>query len=71
MNLWLALDVSPSMAFGTALRLKIDVGAGAGIINTNEAQFFSEGVTVDDDGNFYVGSMQHGSIHMAASTAAS
>jgi sugar lactone lactonase YvrE len=53
------------------VEVPIDVGAGAGIINTNVAQFFSEGVTVDDDGNFYVGSMQHGSIHRAASTDAS
>jgi sugar lactone lactonase YvrE len=53
------------------VEVPIDVGAGAGIINTNVAQFFSEGVTVDEDGNFYVGSMQHGSIHRAASTDAS
>jgi sugar lactone lactonase YvrE len=53
------------------VEVPIDVGAGAGIINTNEEQFFSEGVTVDEDGNLYVGSMQHGSIHRAASTDAS
>ncbi len=29
---WLALDVSPSMAFGTALRLKADVAEGAALV---------------------------------------
>ena len=29
MTTWIVLDVSPSMAFGTALRLKSDVAEGA------------------------------------------
>jgi uncharacterized protein (DUF58 family) len=32
MTAWIVLDVSPSMAFGTGLRLKSDVGAGAAIV---------------------------------------
>jgi len=32
MTTWIALDLSPSMAFGTALRLKSDVGAGIALV---------------------------------------
>jgi uncharacterized protein (DUF58 family) len=32
MTAWIVLDVSPSMAFGTGLRLKSDVGAGAAAV---------------------------------------
>ena len=32
MTTWIALDVSPSMAFGTALRLKSDVGGGIALV---------------------------------------
>ncbi len=45
------------------------VGGGAGIIETRTAGFFPEGVTVDADGNFYLGSMNLGLIHRATGTA--
>jgi uncharacterized protein (DUF58 family) len=32
MTTWIALDLSPSMAFGTALRLKSDVAAGIALV---------------------------------------
>ena len=32
MTAWIVLDVSPSMAFGTGLRLKSDVAAGAAAV---------------------------------------
>lgn len=47
------------------VEVPITVGAGARNIATNVEDFFSEGSTVDGDGNLYVGSMQLGSIHRA------
>lgn len=47
------------------VEVPLEVGAGAGIIETTTKRFFSEGVTVDADGNFYVGSMNLGVIHKA------
>jgi len=48
------------------VEVPLEVGAGAGIIETTTANFFPEGVTLDDDDNFYVGSMNLGKIHRAA-----
>jgi sugar lactone lactonase YvrE len=44
------------------VEVPLPVGAGAGIITIDSARFFPEGVTVDGDGNFYVGSMDQGTI---------
>jgi sugar lactone lactonase YvrE len=49
------------------VEVPLDVGAGAGIIETTTAGFFSEGVTVDVDDNFYIGSMNLGLVHKVAS----
>jgi sugar lactone lactonase YvrE len=49
------------------VEVPLAVGAGQGIIETRTKGFFSEGVTVDDDGNFYIGSMNLGLIHKVAS----
>jgi sugar lactone lactonase YvrE len=48
------------------VEVPLDVGGGEGIIETTTQGFFSEGVTVDSDGNFYVGSMNLGSIQRVA-----
>jgi len=48
------------------VEVPLEVGAGEGIIETTTEHFFSEGVTVDADGNFYVGSMNLGQVHKAA-----
>ena len=45
------------------VEVPLKVGGGAGIVETTTKKFFSEGVTVDADGNFYVGSMNLGVIH--------
>lgn len=45
------------------VEVPLDVGGGAGVVETKTEGFFSEGVTVDADGNFYVGSMNLGVIH--------
>jgi sugar lactone lactonase YvrE len=45
------------------VEVPLDVGGGAGIVETKTKAFFSEGVTVDADGNFYIGSMNLGVIH--------
>jgi sugar lactone lactonase YvrE len=52
------------------VEVPLDVGGGEGIIETTTAGFFSEGVTIDTDGNFYVGSMNLGLIHRVASDGA-
>src|SRR5687767_9437397 len=39
--------------------------AGGRVINLTPERFFPEGVTVDKNGNFYVGSMELGSIFKA------
>jgi sugar lactone lactonase YvrE len=48
------------------VEVPLTVGAGAGIIETTTASFFPEGVTLDADDNFYIGSMDTGAIHKAA-----
>ena len=48
------------------VEVPLEVGGGAGIVETTTKNFFSEGVTVDADGNFYVGSMNLGVIHKVA-----
>ena len=48
------------------VEVPLDVGAGAGIITTSTASFFPEGVTLDANDNFYIGSMDTGAIHKAA-----
>jgi sugar lactone lactonase YvrE len=53
------------------VEVPLEVGGGAGIIETRTKGFFSEGVTVDAAGNFYIGSMNLGVIHRAAPGAAS
>ena len=45
------------------VEVPLTVGGGAGIIETKTKGFFPEGVTVDADGNFYIGSMNLGVIH--------
>ncbi len=47
------------------------MGAGAGIVEITAARFFPEGTTVDAAGNFYVGSMDEGSIYKASASSAS
>jgi sugar lactone lactonase YvrE len=49
------------------VEVPLEVGGGDGIITTTTAGFFPEGVTVDEDGNFYLGSMNLGLIHRVAS----
>ena len=51
------------------VEVPLTVGAGAGIIKTTEERFFPEGVTLDADDNFYIGSMETGKIHRAAADA--
>jgi sugar lactone lactonase YvrE len=41
---------------------------GGRVINLTPARFFPEGVTVDNGGNFYVGSMELGSIYKATAS---
>jgi sugar lactone lactonase YvrE len=53
------------------VEVPLDVGGGAGIIETRTPGFFPEGVTVDADGNFYIGSMNLGLVHRAAPSASS
>lgn len=48
------------------VEVPLEVGAGAGIIEIDTASFFPEGVALDADDNFYVGSMDTGAIHRAA-----
>jgi sugar lactone lactonase YvrE len=45
------------------VEVPLEVGGGAGIVETTTKGFFPEGVTVDADGNFYIGSMNLGVIH--------
>jgi sugar lactone lactonase YvrE len=52
------------------VEVPLAVGGGGDIIETRTKGFFPEGVTVDADGNFYIGSMNLGLIHRAASGAA-
>jgi sugar lactone lactonase YvrE len=52
------------------VEVPLAVGGGGDIIETRTAGFFPEGVTADADGNFYIGSMNLGLIHRAASNAA-
>ncbi len=42
------------------------MGAGQGIATITTPEFFPEGVTSDEDGNFYVGSMELGVIYKVA-----
>jgi sugar lactone lactonase YvrE len=51
------------------VEVPLDVGGGGGIIETKTKHFFPEGVTVDADGNFYIGSMNLGVVHRAAADA--
>jgi sugar lactone lactonase YvrE len=48
------------------VEVPLEVGAGAGIIETRVPDFFPEGVTLDADDTFYMGSMNTGAIHKAA-----
>jgi len=52
------------------VEVPLAIGAGAGIIETTTEGFFPEGVTLDADDNFYLGSMNTGAIHKAAADAA-
>jgi sugar lactone lactonase YvrE len=52
------------------VEVPLAVGGGGDIIETRTKGFFPEGVTVDADGNFYIGSMNLGLIHRAAPGAA-
>ena len=47
------------------MEIPLAVGAGEGIASITTPEFFPEGVTVDDDGNFYIGSMELGVIYRA------
>jgi sugar lactone lactonase YvrE len=47
------------------VEVPLAVGGGADIIETRTEGFFPEGVTVDADGNFYIGSMNLGLIQRA------
>jgi sugar lactone lactonase YvrE len=49
------------------VEVPLEVGGGGDIIKTTTKGFFPEGVTVDADGNFYIGSMNLGLVHRAAS----
>jgi sugar lactone lactonase YvrE len=51
------------------VEVPLEVGGGGGSIETKTKAFFPEGVTVDADGNFYLGSMNLGVIHRAAANA--
>jgi sugar lactone lactonase YvrE len=51
------------------VEVPLEVGAGAGIIETTAERFFPEGVTLDADDNFYIGSMDTGAIHRASPSA--
>jgi sugar lactone lactonase YvrE len=51
------------------VEVPLSVGAGQGIVTIDKTRFFPEGSTVDDEGAFYVGSMDQGLIYKA--TAAS
>jgi len=51
------------------VEIPLNVGAGAGIVNIMPARFFPEGVTVDENGTLYVGSMDEGRIFKAAAGA--
>ncbi len=44
------------------VEVPLDTGAGAGVITIDTERFFPEGSTVDAAGNFYIGSMDLGSI---------
>jgi sugar lactone lactonase YvrE len=46
------------------------VDVGARVIDITPERFFPEGVTVDKDGNFYIGSMDLGSIYRATPSSA-
>jgi sugar lactone lactonase YvrE len=48
------------------MEIPLSVGAGQGIASITTPDFFPEGVTSDDDGNFYVGSMELGVIYRVA-----
>ena len=48
------------------MEIPLTVGAGRGIVNINTSRYFPEGVTVDATGNFYVGSMDLGTIYKVA-----
>jgi sugar lactone lactonase YvrE len=51
------------------VEVPLAIGAGARIIKTTTPDFFSEGVTVDASGTFYIGSMNTGAIHKATAGA--
>jgi sugar lactone lactonase YvrE len=68
-HFWGAADNGPdAMPPFRLMEIPIDVGAGAGKIPITAARFFPEGVTVDDAGAFYVGSMEDGSIRKSTGT---
>jgi sugar lactone lactonase YvrE len=50
------------------VEVPLAAGAGAGIIEIATPSFFPEGVTLDGDDNFYIGSMDTGAIHKAAAS---
>jgi sugar lactone lactonase YvrE len=49
------------------VEVPLEVGGGERIIETRTTAFFPEGVTIDADENFYVGSMNLGRVHRVAS----
>ena len=51
------------------VEVPLSAGAGAGIIQITTPSFFPEGVTLDADDNFYIGSMDTGAIHRASASA--
>jgi sugar lactone lactonase YvrE len=66
-HFWGAADNGPDADPPFRLvEVPLSIGGGEGIIETTTPGFFSEGVTVDADGNFYVGSMNLGLVHRVA-----
>jgi sugar lactone lactonase YvrE len=50
---------------GDASTPEVPLDVGGRVVEMTEERFFPEGVSVDKDGNFYMGSMWHGSIYTA------
>jgi len=69
-HFWGAADNGPDADPPFRLvEVPLGVGAGAGLIDVSSQDFFPEGVTLDAQDNFYIGSMNTGAIHKAAADA--
>ncbi len=69
-HFWGAADNGPNADPPFRLvEVPLGVGAGAGIIEVSSQDFFPEGVALDAQDNFYIGSMNTGAIHKAAANA--